>query len=55
MYKITKNVYIFYNIFENVCIIQKKAVTLHRDFFIVLDLRLINIRGCRETAPFAIY
>ena len=36
----------------NSCIVLKKHIILHRDFFIVLDLRLTKI-GSKALLPFA--
>ncbi|ADQ80301.1 hypothetical protein Palpr_2165 [Paludibacter propionicigenes WB4] len=39
---------------ENYCFVLEKPVILHRDFFIVLDLRLTKI-GSKALLPFAFY
>jgi hypothetical protein len=39
---------------EITCADSKTALSLHRDFFIVLDLRLTKI-GCQAWQPFAFY
>ena len=55
--KIKKNVikHVFRrNISENTCGCPKHTISLHRDFFIVLDLRLTKI-GSKALLPFAFY
>ena len=39
---------------QNACTRYKTALSLHRDFFIVLDLRLTKI-GSKALLPFAFY